>query len=227
MDLYPRPDVAFDIDGILARFSDGFVPWVKTNYGVTMVHNKGKFHWSAKPGMTGEMFTRTIAEFIRDCSHNKIHPFKSGITVARWVYEMTEKPILFVTARDHSTAGATHQWLMDHFRRPFMLSIVNTGNEKLKYLYQYGSFIDDRRKTAVHLASRGKTVFMPITNYNQPVPLNRGSYDVFYPAEWKSADIHKIDGRGRIILVNDTIEIKNGLFNHFIFKFSGGLPPEK
>jgi hypothetical protein len=223
----PKLNVAFDIDGIVANFEEPFREWALEKYGLTFVET-GHFHWEAEPFITNKMFTEIIAEFI---SYGEPEiPILDGSLVVDYLWRKCPSPILFVTARHPSTAGDTHEWIKQHFPKiDFFLAVVDSGSDKHRYLESHGAFIEDRRKTALELANRGKVVFMPMRSYNSIVDY-RGSgkwtltkipnFPIFTPSDWKSyafeatADFSK----GAIILLRKTADMTNGLFDHILFK---------
>lgn len=214
-------NIALDLDGCIANFSEPFIAWVAKKYGVTMIPTN-QFHWAAYPYIKPQMFEEFIAEFIRD-GDPEIQPKQDGALLINYLWEEDPRPILFVTARHPSTAGATHNWIRKFFPQiDFMVAIVNSGSSKWRFLDQYDCFVEDRRKTCLDLASRGKTVFMPMRKYNSIKPGDYGRYDVLTPDQWKAfrpqyPTNYNYDG-GRIYMLNSLSEITEGSFDRLIFK---------
>lgn len=212
----PRVNVAFDIDGIVANFEDPFREWAWEKYGLLFIET-GRFHWGVNPKITEKMFTEIIAEFI--CYGKPEIPVLDGALVVEYLWQKCPDPLFFLTARDISTAGDTHEWIAENFPKiDFMLSVVKSGTDKSRFLERYGAFIEDRRKTAIDLARMGKVVFMPIRDYNTL----SGEYDrpVFTPDDWMQYNFRETARlkAGAIILLNKTSDLINGLFDFILFK---------
>lgn len=220
-------NIAFDLDGIVANFSKPFKLWAKNEYGIEFIE-KPQFHWGTIPKITDKMFKRIIAEFIRTEGQRsdliKINVFPDGYDLVRYVWEKSCDPIYFVTARDKSTAGATYDWITRKFPSlDFALSIVSSGGDKWRYLERYDCFIDDRRKTAIDIAGRGKIVFMPRTHYNQLDDVDgfiwlctgRSRFPVYYD---DGCWVPPFQKDGAIIILDSTAALLSGRFDHLIFK---------
>lgn len=216
------PNLAFDLDGIVANFSQPFIYWAKQRYGLKMIPTN-KFHWSTEPAITDKMFTNIIAEFIAGEGKELIPPLRDGAALVDYMYSSALRPITFVTARHPSTAGATFGWIMKHFRNiDFRLSIVRSGTSKYRFLDDFDCFVDDRRKTAIDLASRGMVVFMPMREHNfiGPEMIDHGKFQVSPPQVWRNpawADLGR-DHKHQIILLNDLEEMTTGRFDFMLFR---------
>jgi hypothetical protein len=105
----------------------------------------------------------------------------------------------------------------------FRLSIVKSSTSKHRFLHDFDCFVDDRRKTAIDLATRGYVVFMPMRDYNYIAPgmVNHGKFQVTPPAVWRNpawADLGPGDHSGQIILLNDLDEMTTGRFDFMLFR---------
>lgn len=86
------------------------------------------------------------------------------------VYLDGEEPIRIITAR---VKGALMHHACEELLRKlfpeldFSIDIVDSGDDKHRYLFGNDIFFDDRRKTVLDLASRGVTVFMRNDVYNK------------------------------------------------------------
>jgi uncharacterized HAD superfamily protein len=195
-----KPNIAFDIDGVVANFSEAFVPYANRRYGIRFIEGP-KFHWDVEPEITPFLFEKLIAWFIRDHS-NKIKVLEPGKAVVDYVWDKTRKPITFVTARHEMTVSATHHWVKTNFPgMDFILITVDGHSDKIRYLDGINSFVEDRRRTVIELAEAGKTVFMPMRHYNWPMPDDLNHYAM-----------------AGIIPLENISAITNGSFDHLIFK---------
>lgn len=199
-----RPNIAFDIDGVVAKFADAFVPYAKKRYGLEFIP-KDVFHWDVEPDITPLLFEKLIAWFIRDHS-NKIKSYGGGSDLVDYVWQKTCKPITFITARHEMTVAASHSWIRAYFPSidPIIIT-VDSGTDKMRYLNDFDCFIDDRRRTALQLVLRGKVVFMPKRKYNWPI------------GTLLDCDNFKAI-KDNLILLENYDAILSGAFDHLIFK---------
>jgi uncharacterized HAD superfamily protein len=195
-----RPNIAFDIDGVVANFSDAFVPYAEKRYGIKFIKGP-KFHWDVEPDLTPFLFEKLIAWFIRDHS-DKIREMPPGAELVNYVWNKTRKPITFITARHEMTCSATHHWIKSHFpRMDFVVITVNGHSDKIRYLDGIACFAEDRRRTAIELAEAGKVVFLPMRHYNWPMPDDISDY-----------------AKVGIIPLSSLSTVTGGSFDHLIFK---------
>lgn len=213
-----KPNIAFDIDGIVAKFAAPFQVWADQKYGFTFTEQDG-FHWSSDQGIPDRAFMAIIAEFIRENS-DLIRPDLAGASLVNYVWNATKRPITFITARDYSTVGATDGWMRHWFPHiDFVCITVKSGKDKWRYLDDFGVFVEDRRRTAVDLAGIGKMVIMPARKYNR---LDSGEYmkiiadrdiDVVYK------ETVGIKNYKTIVLTSEVDDIiQNTQFDTFLFK---------
>lgn len=195
-----KPNIVFDIDGVVANFAAAFKMYAPKRYGIKII-DIPEFNWDFDPPLTGLMIENMIARFIRDHS-NKIRLMVPGGNLVDYVWNKTHRPITFITARHEMTCSATHHWIKTYF--PYIDPIiitVNTGNDKLKYMEDYACIAEDRRKTAIHLASNGKIIFLPIRDYNWPMPDDLDHYTM-----------------AGIIPFESLRDATNGQYDHLLFK---------
>lgn len=196
-----QPNIAFDMDGVIADFSSGFLPWVEEKYGIVCTP-RDRFYWKIQPKESAIGIKRIIAEFIRE-HHHLITPLRDGSSLVYYVWEKTKKPITIITARDHSTIQASHDWFREWFPRvPHIIITVKSMMDKINYLDNFDTYVDDRRRTVVDLAIDGKTVIMPRRIYNMPVT----DHKLLHPLNQ------------RMIIVESLKLITNGSFDHLLFK---------
>lgn len=197
------PNVAFDIDGVVAEFAKPFKKWAGKKYDLRF-RETGNFHFEIIPEVPALLIDKIVAEFIAKHSR-KITPRIDGLALVDYVWSKTSKPITFVTARDILTASATHYWIQVYFpAMDYVAIIVKNMGEKIKYLDNFTSFVEDRRKTAIHLAMAGKKVFMPRRPYNslEGMPERMGGLS---PGK-------------NIIVVNTLQELTTGEYDYLLFK---------
>jgi uncharacterized HAD superfamily protein len=195
-----QSDIAFDVDGVMADFAQAFIQYAKEHLGLD-VESTDHFDFITTPHIDGNVLSSAIAEFIRQYGY-RINPMSDGLILAEYVWNKTQKPLTFISARDRSTIQSTHNWLRKHLKGlPFVSINVEGGTDKIIYLSNFDTFVDDRRRTVLELAAYGKTVIMPIRAYNWPLPPNT-------PQRLLE----------KIIPVESLETITNGGFDHLLFK---------
>lgn len=147
--------IAFDLDSVL---NEGAYlrNYVATWFGTTVEEVMGKsaegheiFQFNI-PGVSYKEMGLVVNKCIREESPSAFTtPYM--VEVLRYVYEVTGKPILVVTARHPSNTGVTSRWLDEHLAMggiPYVCYIMN-GVPKAPALHMHGVsiFIDDRHKT--------------------------------------------------------------------------------
>jgi hypothetical protein len=85
------------------------------------------------------------------------------------LYVKTTDPVVFVTLRSQGWATETHKLVKRFCKVPYILIFADPRIGKLPYLNEIHYFVDDRRKTAMELAEAGKTVLMPIRDWNREI----------------------------------------------------------
>lgn len=162
-------DIAFDLDGTLINLMPIFERIIWKNYKVKVVNNR-KFNIVTEPKIEYDTIKWCFAEAFKRYEEIEIVP---GVReLFSNLYELSDSdPIKIVTARPYNSAEWTYR-LAERICKnicEWEVVIVKNSDNKIKHLKRYKHFVDDRRKTVLHLSSHGKTVWMPIKNYNQPM----------------------------------------------------------
>jgi len=195
-----QPNIAFDIDGIMANFIQAFIQYAKKHLDLE-VETTDHFSFKTDPYIGDDVLSCAIATFIRQYGY-RIQAMPDGLALAEYVWNKTQKPLTFITARDQSTIQSTHVWLRRRLAGlPFIAINVAGHSDKIIYLSNFDTYVEDRRRTVLELAAYGKTVFMPIREYNWPLPADTPPTLL-----------------GRIIPVESLETIMNGSFDHLLFK---------
>lgn len=126
-----------------------------------------------------------------------------------WTNEFLEKiydgknPIHVITAR--SQGVMMHHACMSTLERcfpnvEFYVTIVKSGDEKIKYMGLCDFMFEDRRKTALQLSKEGNIVIMPNKEYNQ-IPCDESNFvaDVRHCGTPDPGDILRFDNYGDVL----------------------------
>lgn len=162
-------DIAFDLDGTLIHLMPLFEKILWEEYKAKVPHIR-KYRIVTKPEITypeiKECFNKTFKRY------NEVEIFPGVRELFSKLYELSDNdPIKIITARPYSSAEWTYR-LVERICKDICkweVVIVKNSENKIKYLKRYKNYVDDRRKTCVQLSSHGKTVWMPIKTYNQPM----------------------------------------------------------
>ena len=167
-------DIAFDLDGTLIHIMPVFEDIIWKMYKAKIPNNRN-FRIKTKPELDYKTIMWCFGEAFKRINDLKIA--KGVRELFKQLYELSDDdPIKIVTARPYSSAEWTHK-LVERICEgicEWEVVLVKNGDNKIKHLNRYAHFVDDRRKTALHLESCGKTVWVPMKNYNRPMPDRRG-----------------------------------------------------
>ena len=162
-------DIAFDLDGTLIHLMPVFEDIIWKMYKAKLPRNR-EFKIFTKPELDYPTIKWCFGEAFRRYEEFEIVP---GVReLFSKLYELSDgDPIKIITARPYSSAECTYR-LVERICKDICdweVIIVKNGDNKIKHLKRYGHFVDDRRKTCLHLSSYRKTVWMPKKTYNQPM----------------------------------------------------------
>ena len=162
-------DIAFDLDGTLIHLMPVFERIIWKNYKAK-VPSIRKFKIVTEPKLDYNVIKWCFGEAFRHVNEIKIA--KGVRELFSKLYELSDgDPIKIVTARPYSSAEWTYK-LVERICKDICeweVVIVKNSDNKIKHLKRYKYFVDDRRKTALHLSGHGKTVWLLKRLYNQPV----------------------------------------------------------
>lgn len=170
-----RIKIAFDLDGTLVRLPldemvaelAGKEPVDRTSYSLQNTY-----------GVTRNEIDQVLDEIYNHWHTTILYPGAKDLLTALW--RETKDPITIVTARKVQYATQTHE-LVKHImgKVPYVLIFSGGHGRKARFIKNFPFFVEDRRKTAIDLASRGHNVFLPDHPFNQMPDHKR---------------IHRIDG---------------------------------
>jgi len=214
-----QPNIKFDFDGSLVDWATYFRKWVESKR-FTIVDN-GSFYWELLDQHGSPVSHEAASRLVyRSMSHiEEFEPMDGAELFLGWYYAQTGVPIQVVTCRPHHVAGYTHQVFARLFPHiPFTISFVDDAVHKPLYMEDCTVFYDDRRKTAVEMAGRGFTVFMPVRDYNFPirncevpvVRLNKLDPEASYHPDMLIG--------GRIILVDSIADLTDKRIVNLLFR---------
>ena len=121
------------------------------------------------PGYTNEGMWKIFDDIIRRYSEF-VFPYPGAKEVITRVYDYYKVPVYFCTARKKSNRDVTEAWLEQHIGVPFKVGFAGSKH-KARHLQKrgYTMFVEDRLRTANHLAETMDKVFL----INQPWNINR------------------------------------------------------
>jgi FMN phosphatase YigB (HAD superfamily) len=187
-------NVAFDLDGTLIKTMPVFerILWEKYQAKVPEVR---EFKIFTEPDLPFEKIVECFNESFSYVDEFEIIP--GAQELLQKVYSLTDNdPIRIVTARTFDAAADTYK-LCERICQgiDWEVVIVKNSKDKWKHLHNYKFFVDDRRKTALELASHDKLVLVPRKHYNQPIEENENisvidSLEVLLP--WANGFIKEV-----------------------------------
>ena len=156
-------NIAFDLDNCLINFSQGLHE-VFAEHGYRDVKND-KFLIVTDPEMSknkrNKMFRQTYKE------HHRTPPMPGASTLLEILHAQSQQPILIVTSRPIWCAHYTHELVSSFCDVPYIIAFAHPAFGKGAYLNGIEYFVEDRRKTAMELAARGKKIFKPRWYWNK------------------------------------------------------------
>jgi len=157
-------DIAFDIDDVMIRFIDPVLEILKSlKYTYESTGNFDLFE-CIKPQISKEHLHRIFRTVYTD---PYCFPIVAGAQeLCTKLYLKTGDPILFITTRNTDIASETHGLVQRFCKVPYVVAFANTIYDKITYLRDINYFVEDRRKTILHLVENGKTVFVPKRSWN-------------------------------------------------------------
>ena len=165
-------DIAFDLDGTLCHIMPVFEEIIWDKYKAKVPKTRS-FKIETEPELEYEKILECFTETFKRVDDI---PIAEGVReLFNKLYSLTDRkdPIHIVTARPLFAANDTYRLVQKICKNvEWEVVIVENSDNKIKHLNRYDNFVDDRRKTCLHLSSYEKIVWMPIRNYNQPLPNN-------------------------------------------------------
>jgi len=156
--------IKFDLDGVLIDFVH-VLKFLLNRDGYETVDDT-QFQFTTNPHLSkSEMWEYVIKAYpLWD-----IFPIYPGVyTLLQKVWHNTATPINVITARPIESALYTHKLLNKVMGGiPHTVALVDDGNDKLNYLDPDDILVEDRRKTALHLAKAGVRTYLIDKPYNQ------------------------------------------------------------
>ena len=162
-------DIAFDLDGTLIHLMPVFERIIWEKYKAKVPSTRS-FKIFTEPELDYETIMWCFGEAFKCIDEIEIIP---GVReLFNILFKLADKkdPIKIITARPLSSANDTYK-LCERICKnvDYELVIVETSDNKIKHLNRHNHYVDDRRKTCLHLASYNKTLWMPKKHYNHPI----------------------------------------------------------
>lgn len=195
----PRLNIEFDLDGILINYLSCLIYFLEKR-GIKHIPN-GTFNFDTEPALTPKVMQICVDAAMRDVEN--IHPMPGAIDTIQALWGHTGDPIKITTARPMENIYVTMECIEKVLGKiPYFFAMLDNMDDKPNYV-RSKCYIDDRRRNAETMASRGYTVFMPRREYNMPI-FPADGYAVFdqttsrveHAGIWKKTD-------GMIIVIKD------------------------
>jgi len=157
--------IAFDLDGVLVNLMDMFDrTLIKHHAGYVRIRN-GQFKMETIPPLSNSQIWKVFYDIFERPYEIEIFP---GVPdVLRTIARVTGRPIRIITARPEKFVYQTSLLVKRFTEGPVELFLVGDFKDKIKHLEGVDYFVEDRRATALLLATFGKTVFLMDRHYNQ------------------------------------------------------------
>jgi hypothetical protein len=207
----------FDLDGTLINSYDAIVNNI-TRRGYQIVDDT-QYKFEFVPQCSRD----EIVEIIREgLAIGECQPCKGAVTLAHYAWAETKQPFSIITVRDSSIAEKTYKdaaVALDHF--PMTIAMVKSFSDKIVHLSDVNCFIEDRRATAMSLAGKGKTVFMPstiyndLTDYTRDFPVMTHAQVPDYLPKLSESALFKT---GRIIVIDSLLDLTDPKYKPLLFK---------
>ena len=182
MSVPPWINIAFDLDGTLVNIMEPFIHFAYDRFGVKVQPPK-QYDLTVDIGLSRYQVDQIIDMVFE---HWWLIPFyRNANIILQYLYKHTERPVTIITARNSDYEGVT-RCLLDKFDVEYDLIFAESSGDKFQKLGDISAYVEDRRKTAICLAGRGKTIFLPDRPWNQDF-WRPGIYrfDDFYEFEQK------------------------------------------
>jgi len=158
-------NIAFDLDGVLVDLPTAMIEDLMELTGKNLEYHE-KFNLGEVVGQ--ENIDKVLYRLYH--SYDLIPIMDEARYVLNYLWMKTEQPITIVTARSIDYATETHKLVKRVFKDiPYILIFCGGHSNKHTYLHDFDYFVEDRRRTAIELAKKGKTVFLIDTNYNRDI----------------------------------------------------------
>lgn len=169
----PNNPFAFDLDGVVIDSHPILFGAMKAKYGIDF-DNKTVYDFHV-PGVSQKEVVKSIQEILIEHTY-QMKLFESSIKCLRYLYNILNTPLIFVTARNYANKELireTHCLLHKYLDIPFYVAYMGDNNKGLflkKNDIRY--FIEDRYKYMIDVAKYVRVVFLKRYKHNR----NRGRY---------------------------------------------------
>jgi uncharacterized HAD superfamily protein len=163
-------NIAFDLDGTLVDLMTTVKRLVAEDYDVeVMPQNQWKM--ITEPQVTSLEVWKCIHKAYKML--DSTHPYPGAQELLQKLFHLSgcADPIKIITARPITSAHHAYMLMDTRFTGFDYELILTEKDEKLMYLNRYSCMVEDKAKTAVHLAEHGKSVFLLDRPYNQMPPI--------------------------------------------------------
>ena len=160
----------FDLDGVLIDFqSRVFAVLEDEGFEIT---DRDQWQFKTYPKLTDAQLWQRINKTYDLWTSTETYPGVGFLMRSLW--QMTATPIQIITARPAWCADRTIMHLnrvMDGI--PYLVAMVDSGDQKINYLDPDDILVEDRRKTCIDLSRAGVRTILVDMPYNQIVDQER------------------------------------------------------
>lgn len=163
-------DIAFDLDGVLVDIMTTVREIIKERYDIK-IFPQTEWELHTEPQISDELIWKCIRVAYKQVSKSLIYPGAQELLGKLFHLSGCNDPIRIITSRPFDAANDTYRLLDERFTSFEYELILVSRLDKLQYLNRYRYMVEDRRKTAGHLANNGKRVFLIDRPYNVMAPV--------------------------------------------------------
>jgi hypothetical protein len=173
----------FDIDGMIFDTDNIFIEAIQRRGWKVLIGNGRRYNYSTLPSVP----RCPVVDIVRECLRVNYLPVVNGVSrvlEAIMPGEENERTLSVVTHREREIDYWTEIQFYTARERgaipkfELLLRHPEPGDDKDIFVAEGEALFEDRRKTCVELANKGRIVFMRRTEYNWPLPNTVVTYDV-------------------------------------------------
>ena len=159
-------NIAFDIDEVMINFMNPVTEIIKSRGHEFVKIRSFDLIEYITPKMSKEELEEIFELVYKDPYCVPI--YDKAAELCTRIHIKTNDPIVFVTDRPISWATETYELVRRFCRVPHIIIFASIF-DKTPFLNNIMYFVEDRKKNAMHLARVGKTVFIPMRDWNESI----------------------------------------------------------
>lgn len=160
--------IAFDLDGCLINMVTPIKRLLMKIHGIELKDDDPKyvqFDLSIPTGLSKNEMWKIYRMVYKEVKTIPIYTGSTELLTKLW--EKTDEPPLILTSRPFDAANDTYAIVKRVMKKtPFALILKHERCHKSDYLQGYQYYVEDRRKTAIELSTKGFYIPLVRKNYN-------------------------------------------------------------